>query len=100
MDDKRLKRMVSALVLGKDRTKDLSERLSLFQKEFPEQYQSEAVLAFWADLLMEIELGRNLSDKLEIPYYHPVENQETLTIRRFIRQLNLHRFLSDQEWDL
>jgi hypothetical protein len=92
--------MISALVLGRDRTKNLSERLSLFQKEFPETYHSEAVLAFWADLLMEIELGRNLSDKIELPYFHPVERQESLTIRRFIRETSLHRFLSEQEWDI
>lgn len=91
-----LKRATSGYVLGLDRTKPQYERLKTFQGVWPDTYQSEAVHAFWSDLLMEVELGKDLDEILEIPYNVPNTNDgSTVTVRHYLTLFSLKFFLDN-----
>lgn len=93
-DNNPLNRMTKALVLGKDRTYSLNYRLSVYQKAWPDIFQSDAVHAFWSDLLMEIELGRDLQDVLQIPYNVPGPKfGPDPTIEEYLKAFHLRYFL-------
>ena len=95
MDDRIVKRIIAASLLGRDRSKDLNVRLRLFQREFSDIYQTDAVHAFWSDLLMEIDLGRDIDEKLEIPFNVPnTKDESQLTIREYLTSFGLRAFMT------
>lgn len=89
-----MKRALKAIVLGKDRSHSLNYRLSAYQKAWPDIFQSDAVHAFWSDLLMEVELGRDQQEILNIPYNVPGPKVgPDPTIEEYLKVFHLRFFL-------
>ena len=87
MDKNTQRKLAMAILNGEfDRIDGLNNKLKHHISLMPEIYHSDAVLAYWSDLLMDIELGKDPDEVLELPHNIPDPfGDEIVTRQSYLR---------------